>query len=69
MTKVELIAALTGLPDDGEIFVEPWPGETRHPPPPGELFAIALEIVDGDGWHSPAFPLVTPVSNKSAGGS
>jgi hypothetical protein len=61
MTKAELIAALAALPDEGEILVEPWPAHSRYAPVSGELFGVAVEIIEGESWHSPAFAHITPV--------
>jgi hypothetical protein len=61
MTKAELIAELAALPDEGEVLIEPWPGNSRRAPVPGELFGIAVEIIEGESWHSPAFAHLTPI--------
>jgi hypothetical protein len=55
MTKAEFISALASLPDEGEVLVEPWPENNRLAPVRGELFSVAVEIIEGEGWHSPAF--------------
>jgi hypothetical protein len=64
MTKAELISALAALPDEGEVLVEPWPGNGREAPVCGELFSIEVEIIEAEGWHSPAFAHVVPILDR-----
>jgi hypothetical protein len=61
MTKAELISAIAALPDEGEVLVEPWPGQSRSAPVRGELFSIEVQIIEGEGWHSPAFAHIAPI--------
>jgi hypothetical protein len=67
MTKAELILVLAALPDDGEVFVEPWPGHSRSAPVRGELFSIEVQVIEGEGWHSPAFAHIAPVLDRGRG--
>lgn len=67
MNKAELISALASLPDEGEVLVEPWPENSRLAPVRGELFSVAVEIIEGEAWHSPAFAHITPILDRATG--
>jgi hypothetical protein len=61
MTKAELVAALCGVPDHGEVFVKWVLNDNTPRPSEGDLFAIdkALDFQhDGPGY--PAFAVIYP---------
>jgi hypothetical protein len=60
MTKSELISALTTLPDDADVLMEPCPAGRGWHPPEGELFGIEVEIIEGDGKDNPTFAHIKP---------
>jgi hypothetical protein len=67
MTKAELISAIAALPDEAEVFVEPWPEHSRSAPVRGELFSLELQVIEGEGWHSPAFAHIAPILDRGRG--